>query len=80
MQYGEQYIDGYWYYFDTATGKMAHGITNIPDNDDAGGKWVYYDSITGRMQYGEQYIDGNRYYFDTATGKMAQLVPVHITG
>ena len=50
---------------------MAHGITNIPDNDDTGGKWVYYDSITGRMQYGEQYIDGSRYYFDTATGKMA---------
>ena len=52
------------YYFDTATGKMAHGKYYRD------GAYYYYDTATGIMQYGEQTIDGDEYYFDTDTGAM----------
>ena len=52
---------------------MAHGVTWVNSN---GGKWVYYDINTGRMQYGEQYLNYDDehtgwYFFDYSTGKMA---------
>ena len=53
--------NGAWYYFDTATGKMAHGKYYRD------GAYYYYDTATGIMQYGEQTIDGDEYYFDTET-------------
>ena len=63
MCYGEQRINGKWYYFDTTTGKMATGWYNLP------GKKVYYGN-DGAMCYGEQRINGKWYYFNTTSGKM----------
>ena len=63
MRYGEQLIEGYWYYFDTVSGKMKTGIHKFSN------KTVYYGS-DGAMRYGEQLINGYWYYFDTARGAM----------
>ena len=63
MQYGENYIDGAWRYFDKSTGAMSTGFTNV------GGKIVYYDK-DGKMVYGNKTIDGIDYYFNTVTGAM----------
>ena len=73
MVKGEDYRYGAWYYFDTATGAMAKGITHIPSND---GKWVYYDLTTGKMLYGERYVNYDKshtgwYHFDERTGTMS---------
>ena len=62
-----------WYWVD-ADGAMARGMRYIPSN---GGKWVYYDWITGQMAHGERYVDYDRehtgwYYFDPVTGAMAK--------
>ncbi|MDC2849101.1 GH25 family lysozyme, partial [Limosilactobacillus mucosae] len=65
MQYGEQKINGYWYYFNTSTGAMTTGFTKLSD-----GRTVYYNS-QGQMQYGNQTINDSKYYFDTVTGAMA---------
>ena len=46
------------------------GFTNIQEQGNPDGKWVYYDTITGQMHHGESCIDGNWYYFDDYTGKM----------
>ena len=70
---GEKCIDGHWFYFDPATGLLAHGWQWISDYQ----KWVYYDAATGAMKYGEQYLtpeaannDGAEhwYYLDDITG------------
>ncbi len=63
MQYGEQNIDGHWYFFDKVTGAMATGLTNI------GYKTCLYND-QGQMQYGLQTINGKPYYFDKVTGAM----------
>ena len=60
-----------WYWVD-ADGAMARGMRYIPSN---GGKWVYYDWITGQMAHGERYVDYDRehtgwYLFDQTTGAM----------
>ena len=65
MQYGEQRINGYWYYFNTRTGEMQTGFVDLP------GKTVYY-SEKGQMQYGEKEIGNEFYYFDTRTGERAE--------
>ena len=62
-----------WYWVD-ADGAMARGMRYIPSN---GGKWVYYDWVTGQMAHGERYVDYDRehtgwYYFDPVTGAMAK--------
>ena len=62
-----------WYWVD-ADGAMARGMRYIPFN---GGKWVYYDWVTGQMAHGERYVDYDRehtgwYYFDPVTGAMAK--------
>ena len=64
MLYGEQYIDGYWYYFATNNGQMMTGFVNLPD-----GRTVYYDA-SGHMLYGRQYINGKWYTFRTDNGDL----------
>lgn len=76
---GEDYRYGAWYYFNAKTGEMAKGITHISSN---GGKWVYYDLTTGKMQYEERYINYDKshtgwYYFDSKTGAMAHDFVYH---
>ena len=63
---GEQKINGHWYMFDSQTGVMDTGFTNISKAK----KTVYYD-IDGKMLYGEQKINGHWYYFDQITGSRA---------
>lgn len=51
---------------------MAKGMTFVPSN---GGKWVYYDWITGKMAYGERLVNYDAahtgwYHFDEHTGAM----------
>ena len=61
--YGEQKINGLWYYFDPNTGYMVTGWHNFP------AKKVYYDR-EGFMVKGEKKIDGAWYCFDTNSGAM----------
>lgn len=70
MVKGEDYRYGGWYWLDLTTGEMYKGFTNIQEQGNPDGKWVYYDTITGQMHHGESCIDGNWYYFDDYTGKM----------
>ncbi|WP_423249029.1 glucosaminidase domain-containing protein, partial [[Ruminococcus] torques] len=63
MLYGEQQINGHWYYFDTGSGAMQRGFVDL------GHKVVYYNA-KGWMLYGEQQINGHWYYFDTGSGAM----------
>ena len=65
MQYGQQNINGHWYYFDEGTGAMLAGVKYIASQ----AKNVYYNS-QGQMQYGEQNINGSWYLFDQWTGAM----------
>ena len=67
--FGEQNVDGYWYYFDEErNGEMVTGWYDVPVN--AGGtKRVYYDE-NGRMTYGEKQIGGHWYYFHKTSGAM----------
>lgn len=65
MLYGEQCIDGGWYYLTPVTGAVDYEWAYIPTSN----KWVYYDGVTGRMKYGQQLIDGKPYYFDPITGR-----------
>lgn len=51
---------------------MAKGMTFVPSN---GGKWVYYDWITGKMAYDERLVNYDAahtgwYHFDEHTGAM----------
>ena len=63
-QVDQQYIDGYWYYFDPESGVMSKGFINLPNQN----KKVYFDQ-DGRMVYGYHEIEGKGYYFNTSTGK-----------
>ncbi|MDF9444058.1 KxYKxGKxW signal peptide domain-containing protein, partial [Limosilactobacillus mucosae] len=67
MQYGEQQINGQWYFFNTSDGKVIQGWYTLPD-----GRLVYYDVAndgTGRgMLQGIQTIDGQTYDFNAANG------------
>lgn len=71
-------IDGqvHRWHFDPVTGEMSKGFTFLESD---GGKWVYYDDITGWMLHGEQCKPNNEadlaagtnfhwYYFDEETG------------
>ena len=65
--FGEQKVEGYWYYFDEKNdGEMATGWRDIPVKT-GGTKTVYYNE-DGRMTYGEKKIDGSWYYFNKITG------------
>jgi arabinogalactan endo-1,4-beta-galactosidase len=70
MLFGYQKIDGYWYYFNTKSGKMLTGFQTIPyAANDSTPKKVYFDA-KGHMLFGYQKIDGYWYYFNTKSGKM----------
>lgn len=70
MCYGEQAVDGHWYYFDTTTGAMRTGWKYL----ESGEKWVWYGN-DGQMRYGNQTVDdGRTIYFDEHTG--AAQIPV----
>ena len=65
--FGEQKVEGCWYYFDEKNnGEMAIGWRDIPVKT-GGTKTVYYNE-DGRMTYGEKKIDGSWYYFNKITG------------
>ena len=65
--FGEQKVDGHWYYFDSEKGgAMVCGWYTLPVKN-GGTKTVYYDT-NGWMVYGEKKIDGHWYYFNTVTG------------
>ena len=64
MLYGEQKINGYWYYFNNSNGSMSTGVTDI------GYKTVYYND-QGQMLFGFQNINGKTYYLDPNNGTMA---------
>ena len=64
--YGEQNVNGKWYYFDKRTGAMQTGLYNL------GNKVVYYGT-DGAMRYGEQNVNGKWYYFDKRTGAMKNI-------
>ncbi len=72
MLYGEQYINGHWYLFDTYNGAMKTGFQYISNQN----KTVYYNE-QGQMLYGLQDIGEDTYYFDTITGaKKSGIVTV----
>ncbi|MBM6972246.1 L,D-transpeptidase, partial [Mordavella massiliensis] len=73
MVYGEQKIDGKWYYFRSGSGAMVIGWFNLP------GKRVYYGS-DGAMVYGTQVIGGITYYFDTGSGALLNDMAVKAQG
>ena len=57
MQYGEQKIGNYYYYFDTVFGSMYSGWKTV------NGKTRYYQS-NGQGKTGEYCENGKWYYFD----------------
>ena len=61
--YGEQKINGKWYYFKPGNGAMQTGWMNLP------GKKVYYGP-DGAMYFGRHVINGTVYYFDTGSGAL----------
>lgn len=67
MQYGEQYLNGKWYFFNQRDGRMAMGWQTLPD-----GRLVYYQLDTkgqGRgMLHGLSTVNDQQYYFDPAMG------------
>ena len=67
MQYGEQKIDGKWYYFQTNDGNVVRGWYILKD-----GRQVYYDvDDTGNgqgMLHGLGKVGNDYYYFNDATG------------
>ena len=64
--FGEQYINGYWYYFDKEkNGEMLTGWCQVPGSTGES-KIVYYNQ-NGQRLHGEQRIDGYWYYFDETT-------------
>ena len=63
MRFGEQKIDGKWYFFDYNDGAMVTGLTTLPY-----GKRVYYGE-DGSMRFGEQIIEGEIHFFDPHTGE-----------
>ena len=69
MQYGEQNIDGKWYFFNQRDGHMAMGWQTLPD-----GRKVYYDvdaNGQGRgMLHGYNLMGGVLYNFDPVYGTL----------
>lgn len=69
MMYGEQNINGKWYYFNHVDGRMAMGWYTLPD-----GRKVYYDVKAGGagngMLHGIQSVNGQTYYFDQGYGTL----------
>ncbi|MEL1239423.1 N-acetylmuramoyl-L-alanine amidase, partial [Liquorilactobacillus nagelii] len=63
MLYGQQYLNGHWYLFDTVIGSMKTGFQYIANQH----KTVYYNN-NGQMLYGQQYLNGHWYLFDTVIG------------
>ncbi len=61
--YGEQEIDGEWYYFDEETGIMQTGFVLLDGV-------TYYYNADGTRAGGALEIDGSWYYFDEDTGAM----------
>ena len=67
MVFGEQKIDGKWYYFMPGNGTMQkETFVSLPSLN----KIVYYDS-SGVIVYGWKEIDGDLYYFDPGNAAMA---------
>ena len=64
--YGEQQINGSWYYFNPTDGVMSVGFTNLPD-----GRTVYYDN-QGKMVHGEREINNSWYHFAENNGDMSR--------
>lgn len=66
MLYGEQLINGHWYYLNKTTGAVTYGWLYL----DSGQKWVWYgpEGGNGQMRYGHQIVDGVQRYFDPVTG------------
>ena len=62
--FGGKKIDGYWYYFDTITGKMYTGWRTSTS-----GKTYYYDE-EGHMSVRGKKIEGQWYYFNEYNGVM----------
>ena len=62
---GQQRLNNHWYYFSPTSGKMATGLTYLPDQK----KTVYYND-QGQMLYGQQNVGGHWYLFDRVTGAM----------
>ena len=62
---GQQRLNNHWYYFSPTSGKMATGLTYLPDQK----KTVYYNA-QGQMLYGQQNVGGHWYLFDDVTGAM----------
>lgn len=65
MQYGEQNIDGKWYFFDQVNGDVKTGWYQLPD-----GRRVYYDvqkgdhAVSGQgMLHGMQTVADDTYYY-----------------
>ena len=67
MHHGRSTINESTYYFDTYTGKMAHG-----EYCDTWGDWYYYDEITGIMQTGDVFHNNNWYHYDELSGAMCK--------
>ena len=65
--FGEQRIDGHWYYFQDGTGKMLTGFQYIKNKN----KTVYYNE-NGQMLYGYTLLGNNYYYFSPADGSVAK--------
>ncbi|MBZ4025963.1 glucosaminidase domain-containing protein, partial [Ligilactobacillus salivarius] len=65
MLYGQQQINGHWYYFDPLSGAMQTGLKYISDQK----KNVYYNT-QGQMVYGQQLINGHWYLFSKYNGAM----------
>ncbi len=65
MLYGEQCIEGNWYWFDEVTGERKVGERYSKEKN-----WYRYDD-EGRMIHGEYCSkEGNWYYYDIVTGIM----------
>ena len=79
MRYGEQFVDGGWYYLTPGNGAVDYEWALIPDGL-GGSKWVYYGPYMGdgRMRYGKQLIDGEKYRFNMTTGEVVSYFKVYL--
>lgn len=63
LQYGEQKVNGKWYYFSEKTAYMTTGLQTV-------GKYKKYYASNGQRKTGYQKIKGKGYYFDKKRGVM----------
>ena len=63
LQYGEQKVNGKWYYFSKKTAYLTTGLQTV-------GKSKKYYASNGQRKTGYQKIKGKGYYFDKKTGAM----------